>query len=93
LELLTQLAHTADTMAELQQLVDTEGAMLRKDFDGATRPHPALVELRAQRATYTRLIKALGLPSGILGDEPKDHLQRATAYEMERRALRTVDGA
>jgi hypothetical protein len=65
LELLVQLAHTADTMADLQQLVDADGAMVRKDLVGPPRPHPALVELRAQRTVYVRLMAALGLPAGL----------------------------
>jgi hypothetical protein len=38
-------------MAELQRQVDQDGVLIRKDLLGPPRANPALVELRAQRAT------------------------------------------
>ena len=85
--MLTQLAHTADTMADLQKMVDTDGVMVRKDLAGPPRPHPALVELRAQRLVYTRLVQALKLPTGLV--EGSAFQERSTAFN----GLRPVGGA
>jgi hypothetical protein len=41
---------------------------VRKDLRGPLRAHPALVELRAQRAVYVRLIGRWELPAGVVGD-------------------------
>jgi hypothetical protein len=87
LTLLTELAHTADTMADLQRQVDKDGSLLRKDFEGPPRPHPVLVELRAQRLVYARLVKTLGLPTG-LADGPVTS-ERSQKFN----GLRPVGGA
>ena len=81
LELLTQAAHCADTMADLQKQVDRDGAMVRKDLAGPARPHPALVELRSQRLVYARLIQVLRLPVGVTGETVRT---RATAFKMNK---------
>lgn len=68
LSLLHEAAHVRDTLAELQQLVDREGAMVPRSFEGPRVAHPALTELRQQRLVYARLIGALGLPVGLDDD-------------------------
>jgi hypothetical protein len=94
LELLTQAAHTVDTMAALQRQVDKDGPLVKKDFASPARANPALVELRAQRAVYARLILALGLPVGVTGntERPKGKRGRPTAFEAQQRGLRGVSG-
>jgi hypothetical protein len=89
LVLLTQAAHTADAMDGLQRQVDKDGLLIRKDFEGPLRAHPALVELRNQRLVYARLIGALR----VVGDiERPSGKGRTTNFEGERRPLRGVSG-
>jgi hypothetical protein len=71
-------------IADLQVQVDRDGPVVRKDYEGPARPHPALAELRAQRAIYMQLIKLLGLPTGVAG-EAKPGRSRATKFEMGKR--------
>lgn len=56
LAVLAQLVRTADRIAALDAVVDSEGVMV----DG--RAHAALVESRLQRLTLARLLTALRLP-------------------------------
>jgi hypothetical protein len=61
--LLTELCRTADSLDELQKIVDRDGVLA--DSSQGVRAHPALQELRQQRIAFARLVTALGLPSGI----------------------------
>jgi hypothetical protein len=80
LTLLRQAVRTADICDELQEAVDSEGAMR----DG--KAHPALVELRQQRIVLARLVVALRVP---LGEESKSQDSPA---RLQRRGLRGVYG-
>jgi hypothetical protein len=91
LELLTQAAHTCDAMAELQRQVDKDGVLVKKDFEGPLRAHPALVELRAQRAVYARLVSALRV-AGDAVERPQSTRGRPTNFEADRRGLRGLPG-
>jgi hypothetical protein len=63
--LLVQACRTADTLEDLQCVIDAEGVLLD------TKPHPALVEARQQRLVLARLIVALRVP---LGEEASPHV-------------------
>ncbi|MFF3180261.1 terminase [Rhodococcus pyridinivorans] len=82
LGLLRELCRTADTLDELQALLDRDG-LLNRSSQGV-RVHPALPELRQQRIVYARLLAALGLELGVT-DEP-------AAPKTQRRAARGVYG-
>ncbi len=56
LVLLESAARTADLIADLQAVVDSEGPMV----DG--KPNPAAVEARMQRLTLGRLLAGLRIP-------------------------------
>jgi hypothetical protein len=90
LELLTQAAHTCDAMAELQAQVDKDGVLIRRDFEGPLRAHPALVEARNQRLVYTRLIAQLRVVGDI--ERPGGGKGRVTNFEAQRRGLRGMPG-
>ena len=64
-ELLEQAAHCVDTMHELQRVVDRDGQLIQKDYEGPLRPHPALAELRAQKNSYIRLFVSWGCLAGL----------------------------
>lgn len=68
--LLLQAARTVDVLDLLQSLVDCDGPVL--DSPTGLRTHPALVELRQQRIALARLLAALGLPTGVADDGPKN---------------------
>ena len=61
--LLLQTCQTLDIIDDLQQTITTLGV------DVAARE---LTEIRQQRLAYARLLAALRLPSGSVGDEAKD---------------------
>lgn len=63
--LLRELCRTSDALDGLQAVLDAEGLMA--ETSQGSRPHPALVEARAQRLVMARLLVALGLPSGEAG--------------------------
>src|SRR4051794_37648391 len=65
LTLLRQAVAAADICEALQVIVDRDGPMVSNRF-GVPVPHPAAVELRAQRLVLARLVVALRVP---LGDE------------------------
>lgn len=62
-KLLTELCRTADTLDELQRIVERDGVLA--DSSQGVRAHPALQELRQQRIAFARIVSALGLPSGL----------------------------
>ncbi len=55
--LLDSAAHTADSCADLQAIVDRDGPVTPEG-----KPLPALVELRLQRLTLGRLLASLRIP-------------------------------
>lgn len=57
---LREACRTADSIDDLQALLDADGLMSQSS-QGA-RVHPALVELRQQRLTFARLVSALRIP-------------------------------
>lgn len=75
LTLLRQAVAVADTCDALQAVADREGPMIADRF-GRPVVHPALVELRQQRIVLARLIVALRVPLGEVGDEPTGRAQR-----------------
>lgn len=60
---LREICRTADTLDALQAEVDRDGRTI--ESPQGMKSHPALVELRAQRVTYARLVAALRLPAGL----------------------------
>jgi hypothetical protein len=75
LALLTRACRVADTCAALQAVVDEEGPMTTTRF-GESKPHPALVELRAQSLLLARLVVALRVPLGAEEEAPRGRGQR-----------------
>lgn len=61
LAVLEQAARVADHVALLDEAVRRDGVLMENPQRG-TVAHPALVELRQQRLTLTRLLVALRLP-------------------------------
>jgi hypothetical protein len=60
--ILRECCRTADSLDDLQALLDAEGVMA--ESSQGTRVHPALVELRQQRIAFARLLTALRIPAG-----------------------------
>jgi hypothetical protein len=90
-ELLVQACHCADKMDGLQRQIDKDGLMARRSLTGPVQPHPLMAELRAQQTSYTRLLRAMRLPTGLTDGTPiREH---ATQFEMHKRRLRRVGGA
>lgn len=65
--LLVEAVRTVDLLADLDSAVRRDGALV--DSAQGTRAHPAAVEARQQRVTLARLLAALRLPAGDVGDE------------------------
>lgn len=59
---LREACRTADSIDDLQNLLDAEG--LTSGSSQGVRVHPALVELRQQRIAVARLFAALHIPTG-----------------------------
>lgn len=59
--LLVETVRCLDLCRDLEALVRTEGLMAATSQ--GPRAHPALVELRQQRLTLTKLLAVLGIPS------------------------------
>ncbi|WP_231911998.1 P27 family phage terminase small subunit [Rhodococcus sp. HS-D2] len=79
--LLLQACRTADSLDELQKVLERDGVL--NESSQGTRVHPALPELRQQRITFARLVAALGLESGVQEDE---------APKQQRRSVRGTYG-
>lgn len=82
--LLVEAVRTVDLLAELDQAIKAEGAVV--DSPQGRRANPAAVEARQQRIALARLLAALRLPSGDEGDG------RATARPQRRVGARGVYG-
>lgn len=79
--LLLQACRTADSLDELQKVLERDGVL--NESSQGVRVHPALPELRQQRITFARLVAALGLESGVQEDE---------APKQQRRSVRGTYG-
>jgi hypothetical protein len=62
---LRESCRTADSLDDLQALLDAEG--ITSESSQGLRVHPALVELRQQRIAFARLLTALRIPTGDTG--------------------------
>lgn len=60
--ILREACRTADSLDDLQALLEAEGLM--SQTSQGPRVHPALVEARQQRITFARLLTALRIPAG-----------------------------
>lgn len=60
---LLQVCRTADTLDELQAVVDREG--VASESSQGPKAHWALTELRQQRIAFARLVSAMRLPAGL----------------------------
>ena len=60
--ILREACRTADSLDDLQALIDFEGLMAQTSQ--GPRVHPALVEARQQRLAFARLLTALRIPTG-----------------------------
>ena len=76
IELLREACRALDALDALQSFVDTDGVL--DETPQGRRAHPALVELRAQRICFARLVAQLGLPTGEQDAEPVKGQRRAT---------------
>ncbi len=65
LGLLREACRTAESIDALQAVVDRDGVL--NTSPQGIRAHPALVELRAQRLCFAKLVAQLAIPA----DEPK----------------------
>jgi hypothetical protein len=80
LELLDVAQATERTIAELEALVASDG-LVTTGSTGQVRVHPAVAELRHQRAAYARLLADLGLDDR--GEE--SFRQRQSRYARGKR--------
>lgn len=69
--LLHQVVKVADRIAELEAIVDAEGAMVDDPRRKMRVPHPALVESRQQRLGLARMMVAMRLPDLDSGHRPQ----------------------
>ncbi len=84
LVLLRESVRTVDVLADLDAAVRRDGPLV--ESPQGQRAHPAVVEARAQRIALARLLAALRLPSGEVGDE------KASARPQRRVGARGVYG-
>ena len=82
--LLTEAVRTVDLLDLLDAAVRRDGPLL--EGPQGTRAHPAAVEARQQRIALARLLAALRLPSGDVGDA------KVTARPQHRSGARGVYG-
>jgi hypothetical protein len=78
--LLLQACRTADALDGLQNVVDADGPM--DESPQGRRVHPALAELRQQRMAFARLVAALGLPTGVTGEQPQRRRGARGVYDI-----------
>jgi hypothetical protein len=67
LALLVEAVRTVDNLDTLDAAVRRDGPLV--ESPQGTRAHPALVEARQQRIALARLLAALRLPAGEVGDQ------------------------
>ena len=82
--LLIEAVRTVDALDLLDAAVRRDGPVT--ETPQGTRAHPALVEARQQRIALARLLAALRLPSGDVGDE------KLSARPQRRSGARGVYG-
>ncbi len=85
LGLLREACRAVDALEALQSIIDCDGVL--DESPHGKRAHPALVELRAQRICFARLVAQLGLPTG-----DQDGLAKDPAGSRQRWAARGVYG-
>jgi hypothetical protein len=68
--LLRELCRTADVLDVLQAQIDADGVL--DESPQGRRAHPALVELRQQRAEFRRILAQLSIPLGEQADDEDD---------------------
>jgi hypothetical protein len=78
--LLDAACSTLDLIARLETRVEDDGLMITGSKDQLV-VHPAVAELRQQRAALARLLSVLGLDGG---DNPQTHSQRQRAAANAR---------
>ncbi len=61
LAILREACRTATAIDALQAVVDRDGVL--NESSQGVRAHPALVELRAQRLCFAKLVSQLGIPA------------------------------
>jgi hypothetical protein len=85
LQLLEAVCRTLDTISILQAQVDVDGVMALGS-QGQPVVHPAVAELRQQRATMARLLGQLGIPNedGAGGTVESMETVRARRAAQER---------
>ncbi|ORV07918.1 P27 family phage terminase small subunit [Mycobacterium celatum] len=64
--LLREACRTVDQLDDLQAEVDANGAVV--ESSQGVRVHPAVVEARQQRLVLAKIMSALGLPKGVVGE-------------------------
>lgn len=64
--LLREACRTVDQLDELQVEIASSGPVV--DSSQGIRVHPAIVEARQQRLVLAKVITALGLPKGVVGE-------------------------
>lgn len=81
--LLLQACRTTDALDALQARLDADGPMV--ESPQGLKAHPALPELRQQRAALARLLAALGLPTGVDEDQGQTKQRRSVrgAYKPQ----------
>lgn len=94
-ELLVEAARTLSTVEGLEKQVRVEGSIIEGPR-GGVKAHPALVELRHQRATLGRLLAQLDLPDEDAVDSPATVRARKAAnsrWTQHRQRMQAQDGA
>ena len=88
-ELLVEIVRTMDVIEALAAAVESDGLMV-EGSRGQRRMHPALAELRGQRAALARLLGLLGLPdeSGAASIESPARTRARRAAEVRWRGRR-----
>lgn len=84
--LLGEACRTLDSCQALEAVVRAEG--VKNESPQGVRAHPCLVELRQQRSTLIRLLKALAIPE----DEADRPLWRERRWSPDGEAKATTDG-
>lgn len=80
-EILHEACATISTIDRLAEVLDSDGLMATGS-KGQIKPHPALAEIRAQRGSLQRLLKALEVPDD--DDEPEAPRSPADIRRSER---------
>lgn len=77
--LLDQACVVVDRIAELDAVIDRDGAVTRTETTGMVHAHPALVEARQHRAVLARLLSGISLEAATPKDRAKSRAGAAGA--------------